>query len=128
MFKTIMRIFSYLYHLALGLFLLGVGSIALFGSNLTLRLDMLPWEDPTLTYVVFFGSVLGLGSLCLAYRGKVRILFRLWTLAVFGLLAYGYFFTNFGFNDSDHFRTALLITVGALIALIGSWTKAPKKA
>ena len=128
MFKAIMRIFSYAYHLVLGLFLLVVGAIALFGSNLTLRIDMLPWEDPSLTYVIFFGSLIGLASLFLAIRGKTRILFRLWTVVVFVVVAYGYFFTKYGFIDTDHFRNALLLTLGALIAMIGSWTKVAKKA
>jgi hypothetical protein len=128
MFKAIMRIFGYVYHLLLGLFLLIVGAIALFGSNLTLRMDMLPWEDPTLTYVLFFGSLAGLVSLVLAFRGKTRILFRIWTVVVFVVMAYGYFFTRYGFGDADGFRNAVLLTLGALIAVVGAWTKVAKKA
>jgi hypothetical protein len=123
-----MRIFSYLYHLVLGLFLFVVGSIALFGSNLTLQMDMLPWEDPTLTYLLFAGSILGLASLFLAVRGKTRILFRVWTVVVFGFMAYGYFFTTLGFHSPDHFRNALLLTLGALVAVIGSWAKTVRRA
>ena len=128
MFKIAMRIFSYIYHLVLGVFLFGVGSIALFGSNLTLRMDMLPWEDPNLTYAIFFGSLLGLASCLLALKGKTRILFRIWTVVVFAILAYGYFFTKYGFKDMDHFRNALLLTLGALLAVIGSWTSVRKRA
>jgi len=128
MFKVIMRIYSYLYHLGLGLFLLAVGTIAMFGSNVTLDVDVLPWEDPDLTYVIFFGSLIGLLSLFLAVRGKTRILFRLWNLIVFGVLVYGYFFTKYTFIDADHLRDVALLTLGALLALWGSWTKVPKKA
>lgn len=128
MFKTIMRIFSYLYHLILGLFLLAVGAIAMFSSNLTLKLDMLPWEDPGLTYLIFFGSLAGLLSLALALRGALRLPFRIWTVVVFALMIYGFFMTQYGFTGNDHFRNILLLTLGALIAVIGSWTAAPKKA
>ncbi len=128
MFKTIMRIFSYLYHLILGLFLLVVGAIAMFSRNLTLKLEMLPWEDPTLTYIVFFGSVIGLASLLLALKSKTRLLFRAWTVVVFALMTYGFFMTKYGFINNAHFRNALLLTVGALIAVIGSWISTPKKA
>jgi len=128
MFKVIMRIFSYLYHLVLGLFLLAVGTLAMFGSNTTLAIDVLPWEDPNLTYVIFFGSLIGLLSLFLAVRVKTRILFRLWSLIVFGLLVYGYFFAKYTFIHMDHFRDVALLTLGALLALCGSWTKVPKKA
>ena len=123
-----MRIFGYIYHLILGLFLLAIASIAGFGSNLTLKLDMLPWEGSTLTYVLFIGSLVGLVSLFLAVRGKMRLLFRLWTVVVFCLMAYGYFFTKYGFYSSDDFRNALLLTLGALIAAVGSWTGTAKKA
>ena len=128
MFRSFMRIFGYLYHLILGLFLLAVASIAGFGSNVSLRLEMLPWEGSTLIYVLFFGSLLGLVSLLLAVRGKTRLLFRLWTVAVFGLMVYGYFFTRYGFDNLDDFRNTLLLTLGALIAAVGSWTKVAKKA
>ncbi len=128
MLKVIMRIFSYIYHLVLGLFLLVVGSIALFSSHVTLTLDMLPWQDPTLTYMVLLGGVLALVSLALVLKGKTRLLFRVWTVVVFLLLGYGYFLTSFGFRDSDHFRNALLLTLGALIAVFGSWSKARKQA
>ncbi len=128
MFKAVMRVFSYLYHLVLGLFLLLVGAIALFGSNLILDIDVLPWEDPTQTYVVFCGALFGLASLLLALRGKTRILFRLWAVAVFALLAYGYFIAPYSFTSPEQFRSALLLTLGALVAMLGSWTRAQKKA
>jgi len=127
MLKVIMRIFSYIYHLVLGLFLLVVGAIALFSSHVTLTLDMLPWQDPTLTYMVLLGGVLALVSLALVLKGKTRLLFRIWTVVVFLLLGYGYFLTSFGFKDSDHFRNALLLTLGALIAVFGSWSKVQKQ-
>ncbi len=128
MFKAVMRVFSYLYHLVLGLFLLFVGAIALFGSNLILEIDVLPWEDPTQTYVVFCGALIGLVSLFLAVRGKTKILFRLWTVVVFALLAYGYFIAPYSFKATDEFRSALLLTLGALVAMLGSWTRAEKRA
>ncbi len=124
--KTIMRIFSYLYHLILGLFLLAIGTLAMFGGQTTLRLDVLPWEDPALTYWVFFGSLGGLVFLALALKGTVRLFFRLWTVVVFALMAYGFFLTKY--HLGDFFLTALLLTLGALVAVAGSWTKVPQRA
>ena len=129
MLKPIMRYFSYLYHLILGLFLLGVGTIAMFAGDLTLKLNQLPmWEDPVLTYIIFFGGLIGLASLLLAIKGKTRILFRLWTVVVFVLMFYGYFVTRFGFRDSGHFWTTVLLILGAFIAVVGSWTRVQKRA
>ncbi len=117
-----MRIFSYLYHLVLGLFLFLIGGLALFGSGTTLSLEMLPWEEPTLTYLVFLGGLLALISLILAVTGKFRLLFRLWTVIVFALMVYSYFFSGYGFRFDGEFSRALLLTLGALIALLGSMT------
>jgi hypothetical protein len=125
MLKTIMRIFSYLYHLVLVLFLLAVGAIAMFSANKTLQMPVLPWRDPELTYWLFFGSLVGLISLALAVTGKFRLLFRLWTVAVLGLMVYGFFVS--GYYLGDFFRYAVLLTLGALIAALGSWTRIKRK-
>ena len=73
MFRSIMRIFGYIYHLILGLFLLAIASIAGFGSNLTLKLDMLPWEGSTLTYILFIGSLMVLAFSLIPLRMACRI-------------------------------------------------------
>lgn len=126
--KTILRIFGYLYHLVLGLFLLVIAGLTLFSESLTLRLEMLPWGEPVLSYVVFFGTLAGLISLVLAMKGKILLLYRLWTLVVFVLMVYGYFFTRYGFHSPSHFWSIVLLTLGALAAILGSWTKAQKSA
>ncbi len=129
MLKKLARLYSYCYHFVLALFLLAVGAIALFSSRVTLSLDMLPWwEEPTLTYVVLLAGLAGLFTLALAVTGKTQILFRLWTVAVFGVIFYGYFVTRFGFHSPDHFFNAVLLTLGALLAMIGSWTRVRKRA
>jgi len=125
MLKTIMRIFSYLYHLVLGLVLLAIGAIALFSSDETLQMPVLPWRDPALTYWLFFGSLAGLISLALAATGKIRLLFRLWTVAVFGLMVYGFFLSSYHLGRTA--TNALLLTLGALIAMIGSWTRIKRR-
>lgn len=125
MLSTIMRIFSYLYHLVLGLVLLAIGAIALFSTDETLQMPVLPWRDPALTYWLFFGSLAGLISLALAITGKFRLLFRLWTVAVFGLMVYGFFIS--GYHLGRTAINALLLTLGALVAMIGSWTRIKRK-
>ena len=127
MLKTIMRIFSYFYHLVLGLFLFAIGAIAMFTANKTLQMPVLPWTDPELTYWLFFGSLAGLISLVLAVTGKFRLLFRLWTVVVLGLMVHGFFVS--GYYLGDFFLNAVLMTLGALIAVLGSWTRVrPKRA
>lgn len=127
MLKGLLRIFSYLYHLLFGLFLLIVGSISLFSSNLTLKLEMLPWEDPKLTYLLFWGSLAGLLSLLLAVRGRLRWLFSFWATLVFVMMAYGFFFTRYSFGSLGSFGNAVLLTFVALLAAIGSWIRPARR-
>ena len=127
MLRSIERIFSYVYHLALGLFLFVVGAIALFSSGTTVTMKMLPWEGSALTYCVLLGGLIGLLSLALAVTGKLRLLFRLWAIAVVVLMAYGFFFTNYGFRGAGDFFQAVLLTLGALVALIGAMRNPKRK-
>lgn len=128
MFRTAMRIFSYLYHLLLCLFLTVVGAIALLSPGDQLRLPMLPWEEPELPYWVFFGGLAGAASLFLAFRAKVRLLFRLWTAVVLAVMAYGFFLSPYAFAGASGFFNALALTVGALLAAWGSWLSPLRRA
>lgn len=128
MWRTAMRIYSYLYHLLLCLFLLAVGAIALASPGNRLHLPMLPWEEPALRYWIFFGGLAGLLSLYLAYQGKLRLLFRLWTVAVVAVMAYSFFLSRYAFRDAAGFFNALAVTLGALVAAWGSWLRPPRRA
>jgi hypothetical protein len=88
---------------------------------------MLPWEDPKLTHLLFWGSLVGLLSLVLAVRGKIRFLFSLWATAVFVVLVYGFFFTRYSFGSPGSFRNASLLTLGALLAALGSWSRPARR-
>jgi hypothetical protein len=127
MFRAIMRVYSYLYHFLLCLFLAGVGAIALFSRSNRLNLPMLPWEEPTLTYWLFFGGLAGLLSLYLAYKGTLRLPFRLWTVVVLAMMIYGFFVSRHSFRDAGEFFNALLLTLGALAAVAGSWLRVPRR-
>jgi hypothetical protein len=115
-----MRIYSFLFHALLGLFMLGISAVALL-SGTVLHLDMLPWTGSTGTYVLLGGALFGLLSLLLALKRTARFLFFLWSLAVFVLLAKGFFLSPYHFGGPSGFKTALLLTVGALLAIFGAW-------
>jgi hypothetical protein len=117
----ILRLYSYLYHLALALFLLGLSSIALLSSNV-LKLPILPWNGAELNQWLFWGSVVGLISIGLAITGIFRYLFPLWALAVLVLLVRGYLLQPVPFAGKDEFQNAMLLTGGALLAFIASLT------
>lgn len=118
--KAIMRIYSYLYHGGLALFLLGISALALLGGANSLRLEVLPWSGATLTYVVFFSALIGLISVLLALRGTLRVLFTVWSLAVALMLVKGFFLSSYRFDHAGKLSTALYLTLGALLAIVGA--------
>lgn len=118
--KAVLRFFSYLFHLALALFLLAVAVLALGTGPQALHLDMLPWTGETLTYVILLGAIFGLASLVLALKGKLRALFFLWALAVAVLLLRGYFFSGYRFSPGG-LSTGLELLAASWLALVGSW-------
>ncbi len=123
-----MRIYSYLYHLLLCLFLVAIGAIALASPGNRLHLPMLPWEEPALRSWVFFGGLAGGICLLLAYRGKLRLLFRLWTLVVAGVMVHGFFLSQYAFGGASGFFNALALTLGAVLAAWGGWLSPPRRA
>ena len=117
--RDIMRIFSYVYHGVLALFLLAVSAMALAGGSYSLNLEMLPWEGRTLVYWLFFGALFGLVSIYLAIKGTLRLLFFIWSLAVLLLVVQGYFLT--GTTSSRASLRAAWLVIGAALAMAGAW-------
>jgi hypothetical protein len=125
---VLLRIYSYLFHLALALLLLGISVVAMASRSHTLNLGMLPWKGTTLTHWLFGAGVVGLLSIVLAWTGKLRFLFLLYAVAVFGMLVRGYFLSGYSFSGKDEFRFAIWLTAGALVAVFGAWSQVRKKA
>ena len=121
------RLFSYLYHLVLGVFLLAISSLAMFSGAHNLKLDVVPWTGKSLTQRLFYGSLAGLFSLVLAASGKFRYLFPVWALMVLVMMVRGFFGSGYTFQDYPHFRQALWLCAGGVIALIGSLMPAGRK-
>jgi hypothetical protein len=117
----ILRFCSYLYHLALVLFLLGLSTIAMLSSNV-LKIPILPWTGAELTQWLFWGSLFGLLSIVLAITGIFRYLFPLWALIVLVLLVRGYLLQPIPFDGKDEFQRVLLLIAGALLAFLASLT------
>ena len=136
MIGFLLRSYSYLYHLVLALFLLGLSLVVILshshtegGSHATLelKLGMLPWKGGALTHWLLGAGLLGLLSIVLAWTGKFRFLFVLYALAVFGMMLRGYFVSDYTFSGKDEFRTAIWLTAGALLAIFGAWSQFRKK-
>lgn len=118
--RAVVRIFSYLFHGLLILFLLALAVIAL-SSGQVLHLDMLPWHGQSLTYWLLGAALAGLLSLILAIRRTWRLLFLLWSLAVLIVMVRGFFLGPYSFAGRPEFYRALYLSAGAFIAVIGAW-------
>jgi hypothetical protein len=115
-----MRIFSYLFHAVLALFMVGI-SIVAWSSGQNLNLDMLPWSSAAATPWLLGLGLLAIVSIVLALKGTLRILFVLWSAAVVVLLIRGFFFSPYVFDGAADFRNALLFVFAALLAFVGAW-------
>jgi len=118
--KALMRVFSYIFHGILALFLLGLSVIAL-SSGQVLRLDMLPWQGKALTYWLLAAAVVGLALVVMAIRRVGRPFFFLWSLVVLLMMARGFFFSPYHFEGAPDFHRALWLLAGAIIAVFGAW-------
>ncbi|MGB7761160.1 MAG: hypothetical protein WBL61_15110 [Bryobacteraceae bacterium] len=119
--KTLLRLFSYLYHGLLGLFLLLVSALALASGATSLHIDMLPWSGVTLTWVLLAASLFGLVTVLLAITRSIAAPFFLWNLVVVAMLIRGYVFSSYRFDPGVGVSTAVCLVLGSWLALIGAW-------
>ena len=118
--KALTRIFSYLFHGLLTLFLLAISIVSLL-SGQPLQLEMLPWQGPPLTYWLLSAALAGLLSVILAVCRKWRALFFLWSLTVVFMTVRGFFLSHYYFAGPAEFRGALYFAACALVAALGAW-------
>ena len=126
----LLRLFAYLFHLCLSLFLLAIGTFAAMSGAHDLNLGMLPWEGSTLVRALIVLGLVGLLCTIPAMTGALRWLFPLWALVVLGMMVRGFYLSSYSFADNAEFRFSLWLTAGAFIAFLASLsllTKKPKR-
>ena len=116
-----MRLYAYLYHLSLTIFLLGLATVAVSSSR-ALHLEMMPWKGDDLSKWLLWSAIFGLLSVLLAVTGVFRYLFPLWALAVVVLMVRGYLLQPYTFEGKDTFYRTLWLIGGALLAFLASLT------
>ena len=123
----LLRIYSYLFFLAISLFLLGIAIVA-STSHQPLQLQMLPFSDEhvvTGTYVV---AALGILIVVLALLRILKFLYPLWAALTLYFAIQGFFFSAYIFHGIEDFRMALWFIVAVLLAFIGAlWTMKPRR-
>jgi hypothetical protein len=123
----LLRLFSYVFHLALSAFLTGVAIIAA-SSHQTLNLGMLPFESEQLVSRVALLGVVGLVSTLLALTRVFRYLFPLWAGLVLYLMVNGFLFSPYSFSGADAFQNGMWLILGAILAFFGAlWVLKPRR-
>lgn len=117
---ALLRAFSYLFHLILALFLLGLSIVTIATGQHILSLGMLPWRGAELTYWLLGLSLFALCCVALAITGKFRIPLVVWSAAVLVLLVRGFLLSPYRFSGPSGARVAMLLILGAFLALLGS--------
>jgi hypothetical protein len=122
--KALLRVYSYIFGGLLALFVFAISTMAL-ANHIPPNFAFLPWSGPTLTYWLLGLSLFGLLTLLLAMGGKMRALFFLWNLGLFVLLFKGLFVSFYAFSGPISFQVAVRLTVGSLLAALGSvpWSR-----
>jgi hypothetical protein len=119
--RFLIRLFSYLFSLGLGLLCFLLGTVALLAGASTMQLEMIPWwSGVTLARGLAAGGLFGILASLRAMRGRWKLLLLLWNLVIFGTLAYGYYYSAYRFEGWTEFRQSLWFTGASAISLLGS--------
>jgi hypothetical protein len=121
-FGLILRLYSYLFHLVVTVFLVGIAMIAAT-SHQRVNLRMLPFSgDNVVPDVLLLGGI-GFLVTILALTNIFRYFFPIWAAAIVYLTVRGFFFSGYVFANASEFKNALWLTVAAVGAFFGAlWT------
>lgn len=118
--ETAMRGLSYLFHLGLGLVLLGLSLTVLLSPDASFNVGILPWQGETLAWILLMAGLVGVAAVFLAMKGVLPVLLLVWSVAVLVVLGYGYILSRFHFGR-DGPGVALVLLAGAAVATVGGW-------
>lgn len=124
MVQAIVRLFSYAFHLLLSLAALGVGLVAALSDNTTFQFEFLPWSGKELQNWLIVMGAIGLVSVALAFKGKVKFLFLAWSVVAAAMIARGIFLSGYRFDGESEFKWALGLLGCALVSVYGAWSRA----
>ncbi len=119
--SALMRIYSYVFHFVFGLFLAAIAFVGLITSGgQGFKIGILPLQGWSQALSLLAAALFGIVTVILAVRGKLRILFLLWSLVVLGFLLKGYIFSSYGFPDRSELYNALYLIAAAILAAVGA--------
>ena len=118
--RFLLHSYAYLFHLILAIFLFGVALVGWLSGTGTFDLGMIPWASGTrLIYFLLAVTPIGILSVFLAYSGRLRTLFAVWTLFVLVTAVWGFFLSSYSFYGMEDFQTVLWFVAAVLVAALG---------
>ena len=121
-FGLLLRLYSYIFHLAVSFFFLGLGIVSVATSS-PLNLSSLGFTPQNATTGVFVLGIVGLISTILALTRIFKYLFPVWAAIVVWLMIKGFFLSAATFSGPSSFRWAIALTLGGIGAFFGAlWT------
>ena len=123
MVQAILRFYSYGFQLLISLICLALGLVATLSENSTFQIDLLPWSGAELRISLLILGAFGLLSTVLAFKGKLRFLFVMWTIGTTYLLGRGIFASGHQFEGDSDFKWALFLFVGVIATVLGAWSR-----
>ena len=123
MVQAILRLYSYALQILISLILLALGTVAALSDNAGFEIDFLPWAGKELKMALLILGATGLLSVVLAFKGKLRILFLLWTLGTVYLFGRGIFSSGHQFDGESEFKWALALLAAVIVTVCGAWSR-----
>ena len=125
MLRGLLRLLAFVFNIAVGLFLFGIGFIgSLSGEDISFPL--VPGViGETLKWTLMGLGLFALASTILALLPvkPVRLLMVLWNLLVVGLLICAVTRSSYRFDGTEHFRQGAILFAISLLALWGAWAQ-----
>lgn len=122
--RGVFRVYSWIFEAVLCAMAIGVAAVTVFSGNEQLKLGWLPWDSNHLPGWLFGIGLFGLLCVLVAVTGRFRILLFLFALAVFILLAKGFFYgLGYSFQNEAQAKSASILTAAAFVAWLGAWPR-----
>jgi len=118
----VLRFYSCLFALILGILMTGVSLILLISGSANFKFDMLPfWKGNSALYGLLALGLVGIAAALLGFVRKLKPLLVIYTLVLLALLVYGYFLSPvYRFTGDAEAKNIAWLALAALCAFFGA--------